>query len=381
MAGLVVLLDERYYRVGDRILTFSPSVKFFSRLSSVFSSIRVFAPVHSRVEGDPQIDPSLFGIQVVPLDPWAGFCGFVPVFLRHPMKWLAQFRRAVAAGDVVWVRLPSLAGLTLGIVAVLQGNPLVVHLAADTRWLGSWHITPLRRYLARAAGLILHLVTVALCSRAKVVLTTGDPCTESLNRWGIECIPFVDSTVDQTLLDQSYEKPVREKTSILSVGRFSNEKGVQLIVQSVARLADEIPLSLTLVGYGNAVTGLPKYDWLEVLNGVSHGAELWRYYAEADVFVFSSTSRTEGIPRVLLEAMAFQCAIVATNIGGVSSLLEHGVDALLVPPGDVNSLTDALRSLLVSRSLRDELGLAASKKVRQYTAEFESSLVANKLSL
>jgi glycosyltransferase involved in cell wall biosynthesis len=78
--------------------------------------------------------------------------------------------------------------------------------------------------------------------------------------------------------------------------------------------------------------------------------------------------KREGIPIVLMEAMASGVPVVASRISGIPELVEHGVSGLLVPPGDAQSLASALGRLQGDPSLRKRLALSGRAKVE---AEFD----------
>ncbi len=99
------------------------------------------------------------------------------------------------------------------------------------------------------------------------------------------------------------------------------------------------------------------------------------YYKNADVFALASFA--EGIPVVLMEAMAMEIPCVATRINGIPELIEDGVNGLLVAPSDVSGLAAALEKLMDSEELRRTLGSAGRIRVQQ---EYELSQSADRLA-
>jgi glycosyltransferase involved in cell wall biosynthesis len=88
------------------------------------------------------------------------------------------------------------------------------------------------------------------------------------------------------------------------------------------------------------------------------------------VFLFP-TERGEAAPLVLPQAIACAAPVIASDIGGIPEVVRRsGVNGILVPPGDVQALTDAMRTLLRDENLRRRLGEAARRRVLgEYTVE------------
>ena len=81
--------------------------------------------------------------------------------------------------------------------------------------------------------------------------------------------------------------------------------------------------------------------------------------------IFCLTSDSEGTPNVVLEAMAAARPVVATRVGGVPEVIQEGVNGFLVEPGDVNGFARAVRMLLASPDLADQMGLAGREMVER----------------
>jgi colanic acid/amylovoran biosynthesis glycosyltransferase len=155
---------------------------------------------------------------------------------------------------------------------------------------------------------------------------------------------------------------------VLCVARLAAQKGLEVLIGAVKLLADRgIDVQLVLVGDG------PMRDRLRLrakrlgitdrvtLTGAVGQDEMAAYYADADVFCLPSFA--EGVPVVLMEAMASGRAVVATRVAGVPELVEDGVSGLLVAPSNVDELTAALERLASSPEEREKMGLAGRHKV------------------
>ncbi len=154
-----------------------------------------------------------------------------------------------------------------------------------------------------------------------------------------------------------HDGPIR----VLCVGRLVPEKGQALLVESVAALlAEGLALDVTLVGQGPteaSLTRLIDHHRLASsvrLVGAKSPEEVTQMYAVHDVFCLPSFA--EGLPIVLMEAMAAGIPVLTTRITGIPELVEDRESGLLVSPGDRFALTAALRELACSTELRLALG-------------------------
>jgi glycosyltransferase involved in cell wall biosynthesis len=153
---------------------------------------------------------------------------------------------------------------------------------------------------------------------------------------------------------------------LVSVGRLSSEKGVHHAVAAVARLRDMgCEASLVVVGDGAERDPLERLanelrvEDRTIFVGAQQPEAVARYLGAADIFVFP-TERDEAAPLVLPQAMACGVAVVASRIGGIEEVLDRaGPPGVLVRPGNVDDLTEALQRLIDDRSQRDRLGARA----------------------
>lgn len=166
----------------------------------------------------------------------------------------------------------------------------------------------------------------------------------------------------------NYEpRPVGDNGTIclITVGRLSPEKGQFLLLQAIAKLAG--PVRLVIVGDGPdraeleaEVKSLGLSERV-VFEGRVSGERLMALYAQADAFVLTSLS--EGIPMVLMEAMAMTIPCVAPRITGIPELVEEDKNGWLYTPADVVSLVDTLQRVIADPEGRRRRGDKAREKV------------------
>jgi glycosyltransferase involved in cell wall biosynthesis len=160
---------------------------------------------------------------------------------------------------------------------------------------------------------------------------------------------------------------------VLTVSKLSRRKGTALLLEAIRSLNDAgVRAELTVIGDGPERVGLEEnaarlgiIDRVRFLGAVGQD-RINRHYEETDAFAMASFA--EGVPVVLMEAMAHGLPVVAPAIMGVAELVEDGESGLLVRPARVDCLTDALARLAADAQLRTRLGAAGRRKVE---AEFD----------
>jgi glycosyltransferase involved in cell wall biosynthesis len=150
------------------------------------------------------------------------------------------------------------------------------------------------------------------------------------------------------------------------VGRLSAEKGFEILIRSVDALIKRgLDVGLWIIGEGNQRSALQKLiDDLgqgERMRLLGYRQDTLDLYQAMDVFCLSSIR--EGLPNVMLEAMALQTPVVATRIAGVPRLVQHEANGLLVEPHDEQALVGALGRMLADEPLRKELARQARKTI------------------
>jgi glycosyltransferase involved in cell wall biosynthesis len=169
-------------------------------------------------------------------------------------------------------------------------------------------------------------------------------------------------------------KRAPEPGRLLSIGRLVPKKGFDVLIEACAVLAQRnVEFSLDIVGDGTQRASLLELvelrglsDRVKILPGRPQ-PELLELYARAACFVLApavqSDGDRDGVPNVILEAMACGVPTVATAISGIPEVIQDGRTGVLVPSGDCTVLADALQLLLAEPGRAQQLGDAGRRLV------------------
>ncbi|WP_420339118.1 glycosyltransferase [Roseibium sp.] len=185
-------------------------------------------------------------------------------------------------------------------------------------------------------------------------------------------IKIVHCGVDPSVYGTNRDRRTSGK-QLIFVGRLAGIKGIPLLLKALARLRERHPeICLKLVGDGPERATLERQTRE---NGLVDCVDFAGYLGEAEVAACLNASDilvlpsfSEGVPVVLMEAMAARLPVVAARVAGVQELVEDKISGFTPPPGDIDSLIDAVENLLSNENLRAQMGRAGRARVE---AEFD----------
>ncbi len=164
--------------------------------------------------------------------------------------------------------------------------------------------------------------------------------------------------------------------TIISTGRLVAKKGLITAILAVHKLRDEFPdLRYLIIGDGPEKTEIIRLvkclkleGNVELLEETAHDAFMSNL-SKSSFMVLPCIRTIAGdmdvCPLVLQEAMCARLPVLSTKISAIPELIEDGVEGYIVPPGDVNKLAGAMRSLLINSDLRERMGQAGRRKMEE----------------
>jgi glycosyltransferase involved in cell wall biosynthesis len=250
------------------------------------------------------------------------------------------------------------------VAARRSGKPIV---ATCHNWVGG----------TAALGIYNHLDRMAL-KRFQGLAAVSDSVAQRLLDSGVAAkkIRTIANGIDVERFERALPSPALDFEGNKVVGmvaRLDLQKGFEYLLRAAHALCGAFPaLKVVIVGEGpdrQAIESMIQRFGLQsnVILAGQH-SDMPAIYAAMDIFVLPSLN--EGLPMTILEAMAASRPVIATRVGAIPSVIKDGETGLLVDPGDINGLRDALTRLLTDSDLCRRIGSAGHDWVsRNYTSE------------
>jgi glycosyltransferase involved in cell wall biosynthesis len=264
--------------------------------------------------------------------------------------------------DALYIFMPTWLGAIGALVGTWKRIPMVVYLGNDAHQCGRFLVGSggLRTVMAPLHRRIAIWGQEFAAKRAGALIVQGHAIK---TRYSSLPVPVVEprplvrfQEQDVFVRDDSFD---RFTFRCLYVGSLVERKGVQFLIKAVSRLKNTYKLRLRIAGTGPLGPDLVRLAKREGLDkrveflGYVPGGQIQELYKNSDLLILPSLS--EGFPRALYEAMSQSVPIVTTEVGGITGLLTDGWNALLVQPGSVEELAEAMAKLFQNDKLRRQL--------------------------
>jgi glycosyltransferase involved in cell wall biosynthesis len=353
------------------------------RAGAEVETITIRSPRSEELLTEADRDAARTTYRVLPAGPLKLLGAHVPAFVSHPLRYLRTLGYAIGLGRGMRGRLWQLFYFAEAIVVwrhcrrrglgrlhahfadtATDSALLATHFEPQWRWSISVHgpdefAERDQNRLAEKLAVAELVVAVSDDARRKAeqALAPGDRGKIHTIRMGVDLERFAPS---------AERRRDGADVSVLCLGRLVERKGHRFLIEAIAGLEG---VELVIAGEGPErgslealVTSLGVSDRVEFA-GVVGQDEALDLYHRADLFCLASLA--EGLPTVLIEAMACGVPVVSTRIDGVPELISDGEDGLLCEAGDPGALAAPLRRLAADAGERQRLGRAGRAKVER----------------
>lgn len=356
--------------------------RYVDSLAPYFDEVVLCVPVLDQPRGD---GTAIRSPNVI-LAPLPHFDGPVQFYPRLPVMIprLSTFVRSV---DLVHYRVPTPAAVFASACARLFNRPEFVLVVGDLRaLLPSMPYRGVKRLLWRAYTAFEERNVQGMADRA-LTFANGEALTVKHSRRGHAVIQTQTTTIDAGAVNTREDTCAGTRVRLLTVSRIDPRKGLRVLPEAVRRLVDRgLDVTLDIVGgtvggpgeeqrgaIVEAARSLGVADRVVFAGSLPLDQLLPRYRAY-DIFVLP-TLPGEGIPRVLLEAMAAGLPVVTSRVSGIPSLVTHESNGLLLESPDADAVAGAVTRLVRDGALRRRMIAHGYDTARAHTLQAQAALM------
>jgi len=296
-----------------------------------------------------------------------------------------RLRAWVDQCDVIHLRVPSPAAIFAFRLARARNKPIFLLVVGDYAAL-----LPHLGYAGIKKALFAMYVAfeewaVRFMTMRALTFANGRALREKHEAHGATVHETRTTTLSLAEVANRSDTCIQPRVRILTVSRIDPRKGLRSlpeVVSLVTALGHDVTIDVVgptigLIGESERDAIVAEAGRRGVANRVNLRGpvaldQLMPLYREFDLFVLP-TRPGEGIPRVLMEAMAAGLPVVTTDVAGISSLITNGENGLLVPEGSAQAIADAMHSLIVTPSLRQRLIQGGYATARAHTLERQAA--------
>ena len=270
--------------------------------------------------------------------------------LQQPINFYIA-RKRIKDMDIVHCRMPDYTGIIRVILSRFYEKQYFIQTIAD------WRIEAQKTSIFKKYGLGLFLkldyyfydFLERLCAKNNLVFTQGTSSYEKHkdNSYAKLISSSAHYNKDIGIIKRKFES--KKNVNVLHIGRLTGVKNQKLIIQVISKLnnASDVVWNLKILGEGPLRSSLQKQidslgqsKNITLVGQVDRDKSFWNYFDESDIFLMASKS--EGTPKVVLEAMARSVPVVAPNVGGIPYLVDNNTRGLLYNEGDLKEFYKAI---------------------------------------
>jgi glycosyltransferase involved in cell wall biosynthesis len=362
--------------------------RYVDSLAPYFDEIVLCVPVLDLARGDGTPIRSA-NVRLAPLPNFDGPVQFYP---RLPIM-MPRILRFVRDVDLLHCRVPTPAAVVASFCARLFGRHQFLLIVGDLQaLLPTMPYRGLKRLLWRLYTAVEELNIQWMANHA-VTFANGEALTLKHSRGGRAVIRTQTTTIDAAAIGSREDTCGAPHVRLLTVSRIDPRKGLRVLPEAVALLAEAgCEASVDIIGpvvgapgeaeraaIGSLAEQYAVVDRVSLVGPVPLDRLLPRY-RDYDVFVLP-TLPGEGVPRVLLEAMAAGLPIVTSRVSGIPSLITDGVNGLLVEVPSARAVAEAVMRIVRDPGLRRRLIAEGYATARAHTLQAQAARMMQDVSV
>lgn len=294
-------------------------------------------------------------------------CPFIPIYPFHinfhsyfVNKKILQIKKDI---DLIHIHTPLSPAINPILPIITTVHTSIIE---DSRFI------PIMDLKALNIKILSHFVSrpiiIKTLNNSKIVTTVATSVAQEIKKY----YNYKDVLILGNGVDEHDFFPIHSHNGdpyALFVGRLSYRKGIFDLLESATVFCKKYDISLILVGKGELETKIRefiKHHDLEnkvIFMGHVDRKQLIKLYQNATIFILPS--HYEGLPTVLLEAMACGIPVICTNVSGSKDVIEHGINGLFVLPRHPEEILQAVSKLLEHKEMRTSLGSNARKTIEE----------------
>lgn len=383
LPSVVVVLDEPFYQESGRIYCPLNWWRFGNELARYCDKLTLFVPL-----SDGPCPDNAQLVEAKHLNIYGRFF-YRRIEEYYRRIWTQKERLLAAASEIfgehelVIFRTPAPEALLLARLAWKMDKPTMIFVAGNILTQTSYAAAQgLRAMVARIFARRLRKMELAIARRSVMVAV-----------WGEELLPIYRSVNLQTAVaaapslsqEHIFDRPdtcIGSTVRIVRVARVLPSKGIEYLLKAVAELRRRgRDIKLDIAGgedepiYKEKLLSLAQNlriaEHVKFHGQVEFGPALFDLYRHADIHVISSVG--EGLPRCVVEGRAFGLPTIATNAGGISTVIQHKKNGILISPRNSEQIVEAIERITDDCPLRQKIIQEGYKLAKLETAEFQAA--------
>lgn len=355
-------------------------VKLLEMIAPLYDEVELCVPVFDRPTNKNYSKLCIPNLKLCPLPPyWRRF--EIHAF-RHPLMLMRCLWPHIKRSDTILMSLPNYMCVLAWLVCLLQRKRFVLRIAGNFAEVIRMSFYNKRLFiLGNIAAWLHHLLVKTMVKTSTLTIVNGQELANIYGRNNQHVVPVISSTYHETDIATTIAGSGRDECRLLYVGRLMLNKGLSELFRAARNLLEEgldFRIWLAADGYRRKeiraeAEELGIIDRVDFLGWIAI-EKLKHIYRTCDIFVLPSY--TEGMPKVVTEAMSNGLATVVTDVGGLrDNIVQEGKTGFIVPVKDVPALRDALRKLIVNKTLRQGMAEAGLERSHKFTMESERACV------